>query len=84
MSRDVFEACSCPWYVQHSTGPILECLCVIAANQLLRYKLQSRVAMAWIQASIAAYYVAYAENPQSQQFDSTMTDTIQEMQRSQV
>ncbi|XP_073151205.1 protein PNS1-like [Henckelia pumila] len=44
----------------------------------------SRVAMAWIQASIAAYYVAYAENPQSQQFDSTMTDTIREIQRSQV
>ncbi|KAI3446613.1 hypothetical protein Pfo_003278 [Paulownia fortunei] len=45
--------------------------------------LVSRVAMAWIQASVAAYYVAYAENPQSQQFDSTIPDYIQELQRSQ-
>ncbi|XP_051115194.1 protein PNS1-like [Andrographis paniculata] len=40
-----------------------------------------RVAMAWIQASVAAYYVAYTENPQSQQFDSTILDYIQEQQR---
>ncbi|KAL0428348.1 UNVERIFIED_CONTAM: hypothetical protein Slati_3009600 [Sesamum latifolium] len=44
----------------------------------------SRVAMAWIQASVAAYYVAYAENPQSQQFDSTIPDYIREIERSQV
>lgn len=40
--------------------------------------------MAWVQASIAAYYVAYAENPQSQQFDSTIPDYIREIERSQV
>ncbi|KAH6818623.1 Plasma-membrane choline transporter family protein [Perilla frutescens var. frutescens] len=44
----------------------------------------NRVAMAWVQASIMAYYVAYAENPQSQQFDTTITTYMQELQRSQV
>ncbi|KAL3819600.1 hypothetical protein ACJIZ3_005505 [Penstemon smallii] len=44
----------------------------------------SRVAMAWVQASIAAYYVAYAENPESRQFDNTIPDYIRELQRSQV
>ncbi|KAK6159035.1 hypothetical protein DH2020_006349 [Rehmannia glutinosa] len=44
----------------------------------------NRVAMAWVQASVAAYYVAYAENPQSQQFDDTIPAYIRELQRSQV
>ncbi|KAL3841085.1 hypothetical protein ACJIZ3_025676 [Penstemon smallii] len=45
----------------------------------------TRVAMAWVQASVTAYYVAYAENPQqSQQFDTTITDYMREIQRSQV
>ncbi|KAG6424290.1 hypothetical protein SASPL_114705 [Salvia splendens] len=43
--------------------------------------LLNRVAMAWIQASVAAYYVAYAENPQNQQFDGTIPDYIQALQR---
>ncbi|KAL8467740.1 hypothetical protein ACS0TY_031111 [Phlomoides rotata] len=43
--------------------------------------LVTRVAMAWIQASVAGYYVAYAENPQSQQFDGTIPDYIQALQR---
>lgn len=45
------------------------------------YKMQNRVAMAWIQASVAAYYVAYAENPQNQQFDGTIPDYSQALQR---
>lgn len=46
--------------------------------------LQNRVAMAWVQASIMAYYVAYAENPQDQQFEATIPAYMQELQRSQV
>ncbi|KAK6942067.1 Choline transporter-like [Dillenia turbinata] len=37
-----------------------------------------RVAMAWPQACVSGYYVAYAENPQSPQFDSTVQDRIRE------
>ncbi|KAL1531091.1 Plasma-membrane choline transporter family protein [Salvia divinorum] len=44
--------------------------------------LTNRVAMAWVQASIMAYYVAYAENPQSQQFGNAIPAYIQELQRS--
>ncbi|KAL6988624.1 hypothetical protein U1Q18_014378 [Sarracenia purpurea var. burkii] len=44
----------------------------------------SRVAMAWPQACVSAYHVAYAEDPQSLRFDSTIPDRIQELQRSQV
>ncbi|XP_062107953.1 uncharacterized protein LOC133818866 [Humulus lupulus] len=40
-----------------------------------------RVSMAWQQACIAAYYVAYAENPQNLEFDSTIPDRIQRLQR---
>ncbi|KAL0383313.1 UNVERIFIED_CONTAM: hypothetical protein Scaly_0618600 [Sesamum calycinum] len=43
----------------------------------------NRVAMASVQASVAAYYVSYAENPQSQQFDSTIPTYIRSLQRSQ-
>lgn len=39
--------------------------------------------MAWIQASVSAYYVAYAENPQSEKFDNTIPAYIQDLQRSQ-
>lgn len=42
----------------------------------------SRVAMAWPQACVSAYYVAYADNPQSLRFDSTIPDRIQQLQRS--
>ncbi|KAL6555268.1 hypothetical protein OROGR_006526 [Orobanche gracilis] len=48
------------------------------------YATENRVAMAWVQASVMAYYVAYAENPQSQQFDSTIPAYMRELQRSQV
>ncbi|KAM6566655.1 hypothetical protein CsatA_025783 [Cannabis sativa] len=41
----------------------------------------SRIAMAWQQACIAAYYVAYAENPENMEFDSTIPDRIQRLQR---
>ncbi|KAG8372287.1 hypothetical protein BUALT_Bualt12G0050600 [Buddleja alternifolia] len=41
----------------------------------------NRVAMARVQAGVAAYYVAYAENPQSQQFDSTIPDYIRGLER---
>ncbi|KAL8493482.1 hypothetical protein ACS0TY_024625 [Phlomoides rotata] len=44
----------------------------------------NRVAMAWVQASVMAYYVAYAENPQSQLFDNTIPAYMQELERSQV
>ena len=43
--------------------------------------LQSRIALAWQQACLTAYYVAYAENSQSPQFDSTIPARIQELQR---
>ncbi|GAV82770.1 Choline_transpo domain-containing protein [Cephalotus follicularis] len=42
-----------------------------------------RVAMAWPQACVSAYYVAYAENPQNPRFDSTIPARIQELRRSQ-
>ncbi|KAL3632664.1 hypothetical protein CASFOL_025648 [Castilleja foliolosa] len=44
----------------------------------------NRVAMSWVQASVTAYYVAYAENPESQQFDNTIPAYLRELQRSQV
>ncbi|KAF9595220.1 hypothetical protein IFM89_038044 [Coptis chinensis] len=43
-----------------------------------------RIAMSWPQACVSAYHVAYAENPQSRHFDSTVPSRIQELQRSQV
>ncbi|KAK6944541.1 Choline transporter-like, partial [Dillenia turbinata] len=42
-----------------------------------------RVAMAWPQGCVSGYYVAYAENPQSRHFDSTVQDRIRELARSQ-
>ncbi|GER51990.1 plasma-membrane choline transporter family protein [Striga asiatica] len=56
----------------------------ITTFDLSRYVFLNRVAMAWIQASVMAYYVAYAENPQSQQFDDTIPAYIRQLQRSQV
>ncbi|KAF7149135.1 hypothetical protein RHSIM_Rhsim03G0049300 [Rhododendron simsii] len=41
-----------------------------------------RVAMAWPQACVSAYHVAYAENPESARFDATIPVRIQELQRS--
>lgn len=42
---------------------------------------QCRIALAWPQACVSAYYVAYAQNPQSLRFDSTIPVRIQELQR---
>ncbi|MED6157815.1 hypothetical protein PIB30_027073 [Stylosanthes scabra] len=41
-----------------------------------------RLAMGWLQACVSAYYVAYAENPMSNQFDSTIPDRLEEIKRS--
>ncbi|XAR64861.1 hypothetical protein NMG60_11008741 [Bertholletia excelsa] len=41
-----------------------------------------RLPMAWPQACVSAYHVAYAENPQSAGFDSTIPVRIQQLQRS--
>ncbi|KAL8132233.1 protein PNS1-like [Apium graveolens] len=41
----------------------------------------TRVSMAWQQACILAYYVAYAENPQNQRLDPTISERIKEIQR---
>ncbi|XP_027359530.1 protein PNS1 [Abrus precatorius] len=43
-----------------------------------------RLAMAWPQACVSAYYVAYAENPHSTRFDSTIPVRLEQLQRSQV
>lgn len=40
-----------------------------------------RIALAWPQACVSSYYVAYAENPNSTQFDSTIPVRIEELQR---
>ncbi|KAM5550430.1 protein PNS1-like [Rosa sericea] len=40
-----------------------------------------RIAMAWPQACVSSYYVAYAENPNSTRFDSTIPVRIEELQR---
>ncbi|RDX77375.1 pns1, partial [Mucuna pruriens] len=42
-----------------------------------------RLAMSWPQACVSAYYVAYAENPQSTKFDSTIPVRLEQLQRSQ-
>ncbi|KAK7290680.1 hypothetical protein RIF29_05271 [Crotalaria pallida] len=42
-----------------------------------------RLAMAWPQACVSAYYVAYAENPQSTQFDPTIPVQLEQLQRTQ-
>ncbi|KAJ1393260.1 Choline transporter-like [Sesbania bispinosa] len=42
-----------------------------------------RLAMAWPQACVSAYYVAYTENPQSTHFDSTIPVRLEQLQRSQ-
>ncbi|XP_042510600.1 protein PNS1 [Macadamia integrifolia] len=41
-----------------------------------------RIGMAWPQACVSAFYVAYSESPQSLRFDSTISDHITELQRS--
>ncbi|KAJ6854946.1 hypothetical protein NC651_039803 [Populus alba x Populus x berolinensis] len=40
-----------------------------------------RIAMAWQQSCVAAYYIAYAENPENPQLDPTILFRIQEFQR---
>lgn len=40
-----------------------------------------RVAMAWQQACVSAYYVAYAENPDSPRFDETIPARLEELRR---
>ncbi|RYR53786.1 protein PNS1 isoform X1 [Arachis hypogaea] len=42
-----------------------------------------RLAMGWLQACVAAYYVAYGENPVNDQFDSTIPARLEQIQRSQ-
>lgn len=41
---------------------------------------QGRIALAWIQACVLAYYVAYSEDPQSVRFDGTIPNRIQRLQ----
>ncbi|XP_022640596.1 protein PNS1-like isoform X2 [Vigna radiata var. radiata] len=41
-----------------------------------------RLAMSWPQACVSAYYVAYAENPQSTKFDSTIPVRLEQLYRS--
>ncbi|KAI5443598.1 protein PNS1 [Lathyrus oleraceus] len=43
-----------------------------------------RLGLAWVQACVCAYYVAYAENPQSTHFDSTIPMRLEQLHRSQV
>ncbi|KAJ8641719.1 hypothetical protein MRB53_018413 [Persea americana] len=43
----------------------------------------NRIALSWPQACVSAYHVAYAENPQSHRFDSTIPDRIRALQPSQ-
>ncbi|XP_022966523.1 protein PNS1-like, partial [Cucurbita maxima] len=40
-----------------------------------------RIGMAWPQACISAYYVAYADNPQHPRFDSTVPEQIRDLRR---
>ncbi|XP_022154493.1 protein PNS1-like isoform X2 [Momordica charantia] len=40
-----------------------------------------RIGMAWPQACVSAYYVAYADNPQHPRFDSMVPQRIRELQR---
>ncbi|KAF8007457.1 hypothetical protein BT93_K1463 [Corymbia citriodora subsp. variegata] len=40
-----------------------------------------RISVAWAQASVSAYYVAYAENPNNTRFDSTIPSRLAEMER---
>ncbi|KAK7380794.1 hypothetical protein VNO78_33313 [Psophocarpus tetragonolobus] len=42
-----------------------------------------RLAISWPQACVSAYYVAYAENPQSTHFDSTIPVRLEQLHRSQ-
>ncbi|KAK1311127.1 hypothetical protein QJS10_CPA08g00107 [Acorus calamus] len=42
----------------------------------------TRIAMVWPQACVTAYYVAYAEDPGSSRFDSTIPNRIRELQAS--
>ncbi|XP_051138956.1 uncharacterized protein LOC127256798 [Andrographis paniculata] len=53
----------------------------IATFTFLTGYFMNRVAMAWIQSSISAYYVAYAENPQGQQFDTLIPNYIRDLER---
>ncbi|KNA12725.1 hypothetical protein SOVF_123280 [Spinacia oleracea] len=45
--------------------------------------LVNRVAVAWPQACVSAYHVAFAENPQSARFDATIPVRLQELHRNQ-
>jgi len=48
----------------------------------MAFVMQFRLAMSWPQACVSAYYVAYAENPQSTQFDSTIPVRLEQLYRS--
>ncbi|KAF2558301.1 hypothetical protein F2Q68_00018374 [Brassica cretica] len=41
---------------------------------------KGRVALAWLQACVSAYYVAYSEDPHSMRFDGTIPQRIQRLQ----
>lgn len=44
------------------------------------YLFQGRVGLAWLQACVLAYYVAYSEDPQNIRFDGTIPQRIQRFQ----
>lgn len=70
--------------VSNYTSFCFSLLYIMKREGLKLYALQNRVAMTWVQASVMAYYVAYAENPQSQQFENIIPAYMQELERSQV
>lgn len=41
--------------------------------------LQCRLAIAWPQASVSAYYVAYAQNPQDMLFEQTIKAQLEQL-----
>jgi hypothetical protein len=53
-------------------------------NSIYTIIMQVRLALALPQACVSAYYVAYAENPQSTHFDSTIPMRLEQLERSQV
>ncbi|KAI5443599.1 hypothetical protein KIW84_012300 [Lathyrus oleraceus] len=56
----------------------------IGGARAIENKKKVRLGLAWVQACVCAYYVAYAENPQSTHFDSTIPMRLEQLHRSQV
>ncbi|CAL5356823.1 unnamed protein product [Camellia sinensis] len=77
-SGAVFALLGGPWCLVVHKGYAAE----ISIYAYLIGYFMCRVAMAWPQACVSAYLVAYAENPQHPRFDSTIPVRIQELQRS--